>query len=175
MSLDDDPGIAAGGADDRVLKLSCSDGVVLRVPARILHQSQLLRNVLEADPDAAELKLSEIESGEMAAVAEYLLYHVDRPVPDKLPRPLPSNSLRGVVDDWDANFADAMEQDELFRLLVTSMFLGVGPLTDLLCGQVAVSLMGRDPAAIRAAFGLAAPTGAELDELRVLFPGITGD
>ncbi len=154
------------------ISIECADGEVLTVPQNLLLQSTLLKSVLEVDSSTREIQLAEIESSEMKSIVEYLDYHQDRPAPKPFPRPLPSQSLRGYADDWDVNFVDSFEQDEVFRLVIASNYLDIPPLTDLLSAKIATYVIGKTGPAIRATLGIPDPSPSELAELQVLFPGI---
>jgi len=79
-------------------------------------------------------------------VIEYLKYHDQNP-PKEIRKPL-LGKLEDVVDEWDVKFVD-VEQDLLFKLILTANYMDIKPLLNLACAKVASMIKGKTAEEIR--------------------------
>ena len=114
--------------------------------------SDLLKTMLEGDPDACEVQLFHIDAAIVRKVIDYMNYH--RLVPPRLiERPISSLSMHELVDAYDAAYID-VEQETLFKLLLAANYLNVRSLIALCCAKFATWVKNRTPEQIRQTFGI---------------------
>jgi len=124
------------------------------------------------DSQIEEIRLDEVGYEEWTLISEYLRYYEDKPPPQPLPCPLISSSLRGFANEWDCNFIEALDIDQLMRLMIAASYLGISNLVELTCAQLATFVRGKGPQAIRASLGLPEPTKEQMARLREFFPNL---
>jgi len=69
-------------------------------------------------------------------------------------RPLPSNDLQDVVDEWYSAYIMNLEETTLYDLAKASNYMDIEPLQDLACARVASLIRGKEPHEIRKILGL---------------------
>merc|ERR1711988_949009 len=99
--------------------------------------SEVIRNMLENEEGQAEVPLRGVRLEELQKVVTFC-DHYEGKTYEFIRKPLPSTKLIECrVPVFDAEFADGLEQQELFRLLKTANYLHVKSLLDLLCAKLA--------------------------------------
>lgn len=73
--------------------------------------------VLFADTKTQEIELKAIETETLQKVIAWMEYHKLVP-PKPIEKPLQSNSLRDLVDTFDADFAENCSQELMFKILL---------------------------------------------------------
>ena len=68
-------------------------------------------------------------------------------------KPLQSDNMRQVVQEWYADFVN-VEQDVLFELILAANYMDIKPLLDLTCATVASLIKGKTPEEIRRTFNI---------------------
>jgi S-phase kinase-associated protein 1 len=112
--------------------------------------SELLKNCMDADPQAQEIQLSNIKSSILARIVDYLQHHISEPM-FEIEKPLISNNMKDIVQEWYANFV-LVDQDVLFDLVLAASFLDIPPLLDLTCATIASTIKGKTSLEIRRQF-----------------------
>lgn len=107
---------------------------------------------LVADDNALIQLPSSVRHDTLLHVVDYLNYHRDRMAP-MIDRPL-RTPLEDVICDWDREFLTRFERPGLFDLANGSYFLGIAPLMELTCAQIASNIRGMSPEQIRETFGI---------------------
>jgi hypothetical protein len=97
--------------------LAGQDGTRYMISRRAALLSGLISHALEAEPDTEELPLPAISAALAVKFLEYLEYHADVP-PRALPRPVATDSLQHIVDEYDWAFLSESSQEMLFELLL---------------------------------------------------------
>jgi S-phase kinase-associated protein 1 len=85
-------------------------------------------------------------------IVDYLNHHAGNPAKE-IERPLKTNNIRDVVEEWDADFVE-IEQDLLFEVILAANYMDIKPLLDLTCAKVATMLKGKSPEEIRKKFNI---------------------
>jgi len=125
----------------------------------------LIKTTLEGDPDATEVNLFHIEAPIVQKVIAYMTYHQTKE-PRKIEKPLQSSNLRDLVDHFDAEFVD-VDQETMFKLLLSANYMHINSLLNLVCAKVASLIKGKTPDQIRKTFNIRSDyTPEEEEEVR---------
>lgn len=164
QGLDDDDD------DDSSLHLKCSDGKSVDLPRKGAKFSDLLQSVTE-DKHADEVDLPHLDSRVVTKIVEYMVHHIDQP-PRTVEGPLKSNQLSSLFGVFDAEFADSLDQQMLFQVLLAANYMAVKPLVTLLCAKIATMMANKTPHNIRRTFGIRDFTPSERIEVQKHFPDL---
>ncbi len=85
---------------------------------------------------------------------------------------LPPPSSQSLVDRWDADFVDNLDQTTLFRLIVSANYLAILPLVQLISAKFATMIKSKAPHAIKATFGIPDFSPDEVQEMKEKFPDL---
>jgi len=99
-----------------------------------------------------EIPMVHIKGSILNKIVMYMKYHIDNP-PKDIEMPLKSPNMSEVVEQWDADFVD-MVQEELFDLIGAANYLHIEPLLELGCAKVASLMKGKTPEQIRKALNI---------------------
>lgn len=80
--------------------------------------------------------------------------HYRNTEPKEIEKPLPKNSLTGLVDSWDEEFIDLKDQEEILDIILASNYLDIKPLLELGCAKIATFIKGKTADEIRKTFGI---------------------
>jgi len=138
--------------DNEQISLISKEQKALKVSKKAAMMSQLVKTAMETDKDAKEVTLFHIETPIVQKVIEYMEYHLKIP-PRKIEKPLKSNVVKDLVDDWDAKFVD-VDQEIMFKLLLAANYMDVKSLLMLMCAKVASLMKGKTPDQIRKTFNI---------------------
>ena len=144
------------GLDDidetETIQLRSKEGELFEVNKKAAMMSKFVRTALENDASAKEVALFHIESEIVKKIIDYLHYHV-KVAPKAIEKPLRSNNLKELVDDWDAGFTET-NQDVMFKTLLAANYMDIKPLLMLMCAKVASLMKGKTPEEIRKTFNI---------------------
>jgi S-phase kinase-associated protein 1 len=85
-------------------------------------------------------------------VIEFCEHHKIEPMTE-IEKPLKSQNMADVVQNWYADFCD-VEQAILFELILAANYMDIKPLLDLTCATVASMIKGKTPEEIRSTFNI---------------------
>ena len=86
-------------------RLMCKDGEVLEVDVEIARQSALINNLIEDSGTDDDIPIAQVSKPIMEKVIEFCTHAKDHPAPE-IEKPLSSNDLSQVVDEWHSNFVN---------------------------------------------------------------------
>ena len=136
----------------------------------VLMMSNLLKTMIETsgpgDEDDAGSNSSDEERNDeesmfpvpnvgtevMEKVILFMKKHKDEKM-KPIEKPLRSEKMEEVVDEWDAKYID-VKQDLLFEIILAANYLDIKDLLDLSCAKVASLIKGKTPAEIRKTFNI---------------------
>ena len=160
LSLDDDHSASSLLSPSlRKLTLYSKDHQSFLLTKEAAASSDLLRTMMEGDPDASEVQLFHIDSLVVRKVIDYLEYHRTVP-PRAIEKPISSTSMADLVDAYDCAYIE-VEQELLFRLLLAANYLHVKPLIALCCAKFASLIKNKTPEQIKATFGIRGDCSAQ--------------
>ena len=152
LSLDDEALGSSASHGSSSLTLLSRDHQSFSLSKEAAAQSDLLRTMMDGDPDASEVQLYHIDSSTVRRLIDYLNYHRTTP-PRTIDKPIASVHMTELVDAFDAAFVD-VEQEVLFRLLLAANYLHIRSLVALCSAKFASWMKNKTPQQIKQTFGI---------------------
>lgn len=119
-------------SDDSIVKLLCSDGVVLEAPVKVLKLSKTIKNILEDVPAIDEaIPMPTVNSVIMKMVIDFCAYHADNPQPNDDKELTTSDRYYEVLCDFDKEFTE-MKADPETGVVDQGMFVDLFNASDYL-------------------------------------------
>ena len=136
------------------LVLVSSDNQKIEIDTESAQKSLLLKGLI-ADFNAQQepIQLPDIKYDILKKVVEYLTYYKDK-TPKDIPKPMPSSNLNEVIDEWDVNFINSIELDNVFDLINAANYMDISSLLDLSCAKIASLMKGKTAQEIRTMFNI---------------------
>ena len=135
------------------LTLTSSDNQKIQIDSKSAERSHLLKGLIADYNQKDDIPLPDIKYDILKKVVEYLAHYKEKE-PQKIPKPLPSQDLKEVTDEWDVNFINGMDLDSVFDLINAANYMDIAPLLDLACAKIASLMKGKSAAEIRAMFNI---------------------
>ena len=118
------------------IKLVTKEGKELEITKKAAELSEVLKAAINDYPNEASFPLKEIDEKNGEKIVEFLT-HCNGVAPAEIEKPLTSNEMKNLTDEWSANFVDKMTIEELVNLTVAANYMGINSLLDLCCAKVA--------------------------------------
>ena len=122
--------------DESTIKLVTKEGKELEITKKAAELSEVLKAAINDYPNEASFPLKEIDEKSGEKIKEFLT-HCNGVAPAEIEKPLTSNEMKNLTDEWSANFVDKMTIEELVNLTVAANYMGINSLLDLCCAKVA--------------------------------------
>ena len=135
------------------LTLTSADNQKIQIDSKSAERSHLLKGLIADYNQKEDIPLPDIKYDILKKVVEYLAHYKDKE-PVQIPKPLPSQDLKEVTDEWDVNFINGMELDSVFDLINAANYMDISSLLDLACAKIASLMKGKSAAEIRAMFNI---------------------
>ena len=135
------------------LTLTSSDNQKIQIDSKSAERSHLLKGLIADYNQKDDIPLPDIKYDILKKVVEYLAHYKDKE-PQQIPKPLPSQDLKEVTDEWDVNFINGMDLDSVFDLINAANYMDISSLLDLACAKIASLMKGKSAAEIRAMFNI---------------------
>jgi len=141
---------------ETTIHLVSSEGDSFALPLVAAKLSELVKTMLDEEAEEAdgaqEVPLPNVKSKTLARVVDYLNHQITTPMKE-IQKPLKTNKITEVVDEWYASFV-SVELDQLFELILAANYMDIKPLLELLCAAVACQVKGKAPDDIRKTFNI---------------------
>ena len=98
--------------------------------------SELLKTTINEYPSETSFPFNELDEKNAEKIKEFLVHYNGIP-PSDIEKPLTSNEMNNLTDEWSANFVDKMSIEDLTNLTMASHYMGINSLLDLCCAKVA--------------------------------------
>lgn len=134
-----------------VAKIS-KEGDNFPVAKAVANMSELVKSMMDDDEDEKEIPLPNVKAQVLRKVIEFCEHHLEEPMTE-IEKPLKSQNMADVVQQWYASFVD-LEQVLLFELILAANYMDIKPLLDLTCATVASMIKGKTPEEIRTTFNI---------------------
>lgn len=105
----------------------------------------------EDDDEDQEVPLPNVKAEVLRKVIEYCEHYLTEQM-TTIEKPLKSNKMSDVVQQWYAQFVDAEEHEMLFELILAANYMDIKPLLELSSAAVAAMMKGKTPEEIRKVF-----------------------
>ena len=122
--------------DSTTIKLLTKDSKELEITKKQAELSELLKQAINDYPKESSFPLNEIDEKNGEKIKEFLI-HFDGVAPAEIEKPLTSNDMKSLTDEWSANFVDKMNLEDLVNLTVAANYMGINSLLDLCCAKIA--------------------------------------
>ena len=120
--------------------LATMDGETVEIDKDIAMKSMLIKGIIEDSGCEDEIPLPSIKKAILDKVIEYCTY-INTNQPPEIDKPLRSNNLVDVVNEWYASFVN-LDQEVLFELILAANFMDIKSLLELSCAKVASLIKG---------------------------------
>ena len=118
------------------ISIITKEGKEIEITKKAAELSDLLKQTINDFPDEKKFPLNEIDEKVAERVKEYLL-HFNGTAPPEIQKPLASNVMKNVTDEWSASFIDKMSLDDIINLDVAANYMGIFCLLDLCSAKIA--------------------------------------
>ena len=122
--------------DESIIKLVTKDGKEIEITKKAAELSELLKAGINEYPNETSFPLNELDEKNAEKIKEFLT-HFNGAAPAEIEKPLTSNDMKSLTDEWSACFVDKMSMEELVNLTVAANYMGINSLLDLCCAKVA--------------------------------------
>ena len=140
--------------DSGLRKLKSQDGKIFEVEEKYLSMSKFFKDLLNDFPDPnQEIGINQVDGKTLEKIIEYLK-HYETEKPKEIPRPLPNNDLKPVLNDWDYNYITPLSIEECIDLVNAANFLYINELVNLACAKLASEMMNGPIEQVREKFGI---------------------
>ena len=118
------------------IKLVTKDGKEIEISKKASNLSELLKCAINDYPKEISFPLNDLDEKCGEKIKEYLT-HYNGEAPKEIEKPINSNDIKNLVDEWSASFIDGLSMEELINLTVAANYMGINSLLDLCCAKVA--------------------------------------
>ena len=101
------------------IKLVTKDGKEIEITKKAAELSEFLKTAINDYPNEASYPLNEIDEKNAEKIKEYLT-HFDGVPPAEIEKPLQSNEMKNLTDEWSAGFVDKISLEDLINLTVAA-------------------------------------------------------
>jgi len=136
------------------VSLVSKEGDKFNVPVEVAQMSELVKSMMEDEGDGVtEIPLPNVKATVLQKVIEFCTHHTNKEQMTEIEKPLKSQNMADVVQQWYARYVD-VEQVVLFELILAANYMDIKPLLDLTCATVASMIKGKTPEEIRTTFNI---------------------
>ena len=143
-----------------VIKIITKNGKEIEIPKKAAELSELIKSSIKASEKDAPLTLGELDDVNGEKIKEYLT-HFNGVAPNEIEKPLTSNEMKKITDEWSANFIDKMSIEEIVNLSVAANYMQIDCLLDLCCAKIASLCKDKSEEEIYKAFNITEPMTEE--------------
>ena len=137
-----------------VRKLKSSDGKTFEVNEKILSTSKFFKDLINDYPQPdQEITINQVDGKNIEKIIEYLK-HYENEKPKEIPKPLPNNDLKSILNEWDYNFINPLSIEDLIDLINAANFLDIGDLVALTAAKLAAEMLTGTIEEVREKFGI---------------------
>ena len=130
------------------IRLVC-DNEKIDIDQEVANKSPVLKSMIEDTGKEGDIVIPNIKAPILRKVIEYCT-HYRNSKPKDIKKPLlRRNLVENGVDQWDANFINLDQTEELIDLVVAANFLDIESLLDLGCAKIAVMIKDKSVEEIR--------------------------
>lgn len=150
---------------DEQIKLRSKEDIEHKISRKAAELSVLIKNTLQDASIDDPIPLLEVEDKILVKIIEYL-EHFNGVPPPEIEKPLKSQILKEVTDEWSANFIDAVTLELLVDLTVAANYMEIQSLLDLCCAKIASMCKDKSEEEIFKTFGIT-ETFSEEEKARI--------
>ena len=118
------------------IKIIVKEGKEILIPKKAAELSELLKGAINDYPKETSFPLNELDEKNGELIKEYLT-HFNGETPKEIEKPISSNEMKNLTDEWSSTFIDKISLEDLTNLTVSANYMGINSLLDLCCAKVA--------------------------------------
>ena len=118
------------------IKIIVKEGKEILIPKKAAELSELLKGAINDYPKETSFPLNELDEKNGELIKEYLT-HFNGEAPKEIEKPISSNEMKNLTDEWSSTFIDKISLEDLTNLTVAANYMGINSLLDLCCAKVA--------------------------------------
>ena len=142
------------------IKIVIKDEKEFEITKKQADLSEVLKNSINENPKESSFNLKEIDEKTGEKIKEFLT-HFDGVPPAEIEKPLTSNEMKNLTDEWSANFIDKIPLEDLVNLSVAANYMGINSLLDLCCAKIASLCKDKSEEEIYKTFNITEPLTEE--------------
>ena len=142
------------------IKIVIKDEKEIEITKKQADLSEVLKNSINENPKESTFNMKEIDEKIGEKIKEFLT-HFDGVPPAEIEKPLTSNEMKNLTDEWSANFIDKIPLDDLVNLSVAANYMGINSLLDLCCAKIASLCKDKSEEEIFKTFNITEPLTEE--------------
>ena len=146
--------------DSQTIKIVTKDGKEIEITKKAAELSELLKNAINDNPKETTFNMNELDEKYGEKIKEFLT-HFDGVAPAEIEKPLTSNDMKILTDEWSANFVEKISLDDLINLTVAANYMGINSLLDLCCAKIASMCKDKSEEDIFKCFNITEPLSEE--------------
>jgi S-phase kinase-associated protein 1 len=135
------------------VKLQSKEGQILTISKKAAELSVLIKNNLIDFSIEQAIPLDEVNEKILELIIRYL-NHYNGVAPTEIEKPLKSNNMKDVVDEFSAGFINELELNDLIDLTVAANFMEIQTLLDLCTAKIASMCKDKSEEEIFKTFGI---------------------
>ena len=139
--------------EQELVKLQAKEGQTLTISRKAAELSVLIKNNLIDFSIEQAIPLDEVSEKILKLIIKYLC-HYNGASPVEIEKPLKSNNMKDVVDDFSAGFINELELNDLIDLTVAANFMEIQSLLDLCTAKIASMCKDKSEEEIFKTFGI---------------------
>ena len=118
------------------IKIIVKEGKEIPISKKAAELSELLKSAMIEYPKEISFPLNELDEKNGELIKEYLTHFNGEP-PKEIEKPITSNDIKNLTDEWSSTFIDKLSVEDLSNLTVAANYMGINSLLDLCCAKVA--------------------------------------
>ena len=118
------------------IKIIVKEGKEIPISKKAAELSELLKSAMIEYPKETSFPLNELDEKNGELIKEYLTHYNGEP-PKEIEKPITSNDIKNLTDEWSSTFIDKLSVEDLSNLTVAANYMGINSLLDLCCAKVA--------------------------------------
>ena len=123
--------------EESTIKLIVKEGKEIEITKKQAELSDLLKSAINEYPNETSFPLNELAEKDIEYIKEYLSHYNGEP-PKEISKPLSSNEISELTDQFSAEFITKISVEDLPNLTMAANYMGIKSLFDLCCTKVAL-------------------------------------
>ena len=118
------------------IKIITKEGKEFTLSKKSCELSELLKSAINDYPKESSFPLNDLDEKNAELIKEFLS-HFNGEAPKEIEKPIQSNEMKNLTDEWSSTFIDKIPLEDLTNLTVAANYMGINSLLDLCCAKVA--------------------------------------
>jgi len=134
------------------LSIQLKDGKIYKINKKAAELSDMLK-IMKELPEDTPIPVENFDSKTLENIIEYLT-HFNGNMPEEIQKPLLTNDMKKITDEWSAVFIDKLTVEELVNLTAASHYFQINCLLNLCCAKMVSLCKGKTEEEIFKVFGV---------------------